>query len=173
MFGSKTGQHSAWRNNASQQHVIQFCRYILFYDYSSKIQKYFISRISFWLCKAWEGMETICSVLSKGGNLHLLLWVIISTEFHLYCSDLLWCTLDFISATVYQLFMENIFIDSIAQGSDRRFHAWKNLFNDDELFSGEWIKVRIFQQTELECGARVCLHGVCFALSTKKWSEQI
>jgi hypothetical protein len=26
----------------------------------------------------------------------------------------------------------------------------------------------VFQQSKLECGARACLHGVCFALSNKK-----
>jgi hypothetical protein len=66
-----------------------------------------------------------------------------------------------------------LFIDSIAQGSDRRFQEWKALFLDDDLFVGEWIKVKIFQQSELECGARVCLHGVCFALSQKKSSDII
>jgi hypothetical protein len=59
------------------------------------------------------------------------------------------------------------------QGSDLRFNAWKQLFSDNELFSGEWIKVKVLQQTELECGARVCVHGVCFALSTKKCTDII
>jgi hypothetical protein len=63
------------------------------------------------------------------------------------------------------------FLDSLSQGSDERFNEWKSLFQDDDLFSGEWIKVRILQQSELECGARVCLHGVCFALSRKKVSD--
>ena len=65
------------------------------------------------------------------------------------------------------------FIDSIAQGSDHRFQEWKALFLDDDLFAGEWIKVKILQQSELECGARVCLHGVCFTLSKKKSSDII
>ena len=60
------------------------------------------------------------------------------------------------------------FINSVAQGSDKRFSDWQALFSDDDLFTGEWIKVKIFQQSELECGARVCLHGVCFALYQKK-----
>jgi len=59
------------------------------------------------------------------------------------------------------------FVDSIKQGSDQRFADWNALFQDNDLFSGEWIKVKVFQQSELECGARVCLHGVCFALSKK------
>jgi hypothetical protein len=29
-----------------------------------------------------------------------------------------------------------------------------------------WTKIKIIPQTELECGARVCLHGLCLALST-------
>jgi hypothetical protein len=65
------------------------------------------------------------------------------------------------------------FIDSIAQGSDQRFRDWQALFQDDDLFSGTWIKVKVFQQNELECGARACLHGFCFALSNKKNREII
>mmetsp|Transcript_26119 Transcript_26119/g.37467 ORF Transcript_26119/g.37467 Transcript_26119/m.37467 type:complete len:595 (+) Transcript_26119:2042-3826(+) len=57
------------------------------------------------------------------------------------------------------------FIDSLEHGSDQRFSQWQELFQDDELFSGVWTKVKIIKQTELECGARACLHGVCFALS--------
>jgi len=65
------------------------------------------------------------------------------------------------------------FLDSILQGSDQRFQDWKALFSDQDLFSGEWIKVKIFQQSELECGARVCLHGVCFTLSKKNCGDII
>jgi hypothetical protein len=65
------------------------------------------------------------------------------------------------------------FVDSIEQGSAKRFQNWKALFLDDDLFAGEWIKAKICQQTELECGARVCLHGVCFALSKKNSSDII
>ena len=66
-----------------------------------------------------------------------------------------------------------LFIDSISQGSEQRFNDWRILFQDDDLFSGEWIKVKILQQSELECGARVCLHGVCFSLSKKKYGDII
>jgi hypothetical protein len=66
-----------------------------------------------------------------------------------------------------------LFIDSISNGSDQRFRNWKALFFDEVHFSGEWIKVKFFQQSELECGARVCLHGVCFALSKKKNADII
>ena len=66
-----------------------------------------------------------------------------------------------------------LFIDSITNGSDKRFRDWQSLFSDEDLFSGEWIKVKIFPQRELECGARVCLHGVCFALSEKKSADII
>mmetsp|Transcript_26122 Transcript_26122/g.37475 ORF Transcript_26122/g.37475 Transcript_26122/m.37475 type:complete len:233 (+) Transcript_26122:3661-4359(+) len=59
------------------------------------------------------------------------------------------------------------FVDSLQQGSDHRFLQWKHLFHDDSLFSGEWVKVQTIQQTELECGARACLHGLCFALSNR------
>jgi hypothetical protein len=59
------------------------------------------------------------------------------------------------------------FIDSIQHNSDQRFQQWKAIFQDDNLFTGEWCKVKIIQQSELECGARVCLHGLCFALSTR------
>ena len=59
------------------------------------------------------------------------------------------------------------FIDSIEHGSDQRFSSWKNLFYDDDLFAGQWNKVKVIQQVELECGARACLHGLCFALSNK------
>ena len=65
------------------------------------------------------------------------------------------------------------FIDSISQGSEQCFRDWQSLFYDDDLFSGTWIKVKVFQQSELECGAHVCLHGVCFALSQKKPGEII
>mmetsp|Transcript_22535 Transcript_22535/g.32263 ORF Transcript_22535/g.32263 Transcript_22535/m.32263 type:complete len:199 (+) Transcript_22535:1-597(+) len=65
------------------------------------------------------------------------------------------------------------FVDSIEQGSDQRFSDWQSLFQDDDLFSGIWIKVKVFQQNELECGARACLHGFCFALSNKKSGEII
>jgi hypothetical protein len=65
------------------------------------------------------------------------------------------------------------FVDSIEQGSDQRFRDWQYLFQDDDLFSGTWIKVKVFQQNELECGARACLHGFCFALSNKKNGEII
>jgi len=65
------------------------------------------------------------------------------------------------------------FIDSIEQGSDQRFKDWKSLFQDNDLFSGNWIKAKKFQQSELECGARVCLHGVCFTLSKKKCGDII
>ena len=66
-----------------------------------------------------------------------------------------------------------LFIDSISNGSDKRFRDWKALFFDEDLFSGEWIKVKNFEQSELECGARVCLHGVCFGLSKKKTADII
>jgi len=59
------------------------------------------------------------------------------------------------------------FLDSLDPGSDQRFLQWKTLFQDDDLFSGEWIKVKIIKQTKLECGARACLHGLCFALSNR------
>jgi hypothetical protein len=65
------------------------------------------------------------------------------------------------------------FLDSISHGSDQRFADWKALFQDDVFFSGEWIKGKFFQQSELECGARVCLHGVCFSLSKKKYGDII
>ena len=61
----------------------------------------------------------------------------------------------------------------MSAGSERRFQDWKALFSDGDNFSGEWIKVKIFEQSELECGARVCLHGACFALSKKKSGEII
>ena len=77
-------------------------------------------------------------------------------------------SLDFISTKIYWEFMGNTYIDSISQGSDQRFRDWHSLFQDDDLFSGIWIKVKKKQQSELECGAWVCLHGVCFALSKKK-----
>jgi hypothetical protein len=48
---------------------------------------------------------------------------------------------------------------------------WQNLFQDDDLFSGNWIKLKIIPQTELECGARVCLHGLCFALSSRNTKD--
>lgn len=66
-----------------------------------------------------------------------------------------------------------LFIDSLSAGSDKRFRDWKALFFDNDLFSGEWIKVKIYEQSELECGARVCLHGVCFGLSKKKTADII
>ena len=66
-----------------------------------------------------------------------------------------------------------LFIDSITNGSDKRFRDWKAIFSDEDLFSGEWNKVKILPQSELECGARACLHGVCFALSNKKNGEII
>ena len=66
-----------------------------------------------------------------------------------------------------------LYIDSLSHGSDQRFQDWKNLFLDKDTFSGEWIKVKILEQSELECGARVCLHGACFALSNKRMSEII
>ena len=59
------------------------------------------------------------------------------------------------------------YIDSMLQGSDARMHQWRELFNDNDLFSGTWIKLKIIPQTELECGARVCLHGLCFSISSK------
>jgi hypothetical protein len=58
------------------------------------------------------------------------------------------------------------FADSMLAGSDHRLSQWKALFQDDTLFTGEWTKIKIIPQTELECGARVCLHGLCLALST-------
>eukprot|EP00590_Aulacoseira_subarctica_P004874 CAMPEP_0172428312 /NCGR_PEP_ID=MMETSP1064-20121228/45813_1 /TAXON_ID=202472 /ORGANISM="Aulacoseira subarctica , Strain CCAP 1002/5" /LENGTH=416 /DNA_ID=CAMNT_0013173021 /DNA_START=1443 /DNA_END=2689 /DNA_ORIENTATION=- len=57
------------------------------------------------------------------------------------------------------------YIDSILQGSEDRMNQWSAIFNDNDLFSGTWIKLKIIPQTELECGARVCLLGLCFALS--------
>jgi|Transcript_17692 hypothetical protein len=57
------------------------------------------------------------------------------------------------------------------QGSDARMHQWRELFNDNDLFSGTWIKLKIIPQSELECGARVCLHGLCFAISSKNAKE--
>mmetsp|Transcript_14017 Transcript_14017/g.20063 ORF Transcript_14017/g.20063 Transcript_14017/m.20063 type:complete len:96 (-) Transcript_14017:1112-1399(-) len=39
------------------------------------------------------------------------------------------------------------------------------------IFSPVWSKAKIFKQTELECGARVCLHGLCFAVSHRNSSE--
>ena len=78
------------------------------------------------------------------------------------CHDIHWTIL-------IRKFVENVweiyYIDSISQGSDERMRQWQNLFQDDDLFSGNWIKLKIIPQTELECGARVCLHGLCFALS--------
>jgi len=78
------------------------------------------------------------------------------------CCDIHWTVL-------IRKFVENVweiyYIDSISQGSDERMRQWQNLFQDDDLFSGNWIKLKIIPQTELECGARVCLHGLCFALS--------
>ena len=65
------------------------------------------------------------------------------------------------------------FIDSLLQGSDRRFNDWKSLFLDQDLFSGKWVKVKVLQQSELEYRAWVCLHGVCFALSKKKIGDII
>ena len=66
-----------------------------------------------------------------------------------------------------------LFIDSIINGSDKRFKDWQALFFDEDLFSGEWIKVKILPQRELECGARACVHGVCFALARKKNADII
>ena len=57
------------------------------------------------------------------------------------------------------------FADSLSHGTDHRFSQWKALFNDDILFTGTWTKVKLTPQSELECGARACLHGICFALS--------
>jgi len=48
------------------------------------------------------------------------------------------------------------------QGSDARMHQRRDLFKDKDLFSGTWIKLKIIPQSELECGARVCLHGLCY-----------
>jgi len=47
---------------------------------------------------------------------------------------------------------------------------WHDLFVDTDLFSG-WIKLKIIPQQELECGAWVCLHGLCFALSSASAKE--
>jgi hypothetical protein len=78
------------------------------------------------------------------------------------CHDIHW-------TLIIRKFVENVweiyYIDSILQGSDERMRQWQTLFQDDDLFSGNWIKFKIIPQTELECGARVCLHGLCFALS--------
>ena len=63
------------------------------------------------------------------------------------------------------------YIDSMSQGSDQRMRQWRDLFEDDDLFSGSWIKLKIIPQSELECGARVCLHGLCFALSSHNAKE--
>ena len=63
---------------------------------------------------------------------------------------------------------EIYYIDSMLQGSDARMRRWQALFQDDDLFSGKWIKLQIIPQTELECGARVRLHGLCYALSLLK-----
>ena len=63
------------------------------------------------------------------------------------------------------------FIDSLSHGSDHRMLQWRELFEDDDLFSGTWIKMGIIPQSELECGARVCLHGLCFALSSLNAKE--
>jgi len=59
-----------------------------------------------------------------------------------------------------------LFIDLILNGLDQRFRDWKALFfdDDDDLFSGEWVKVKILPKSELECRAGACLHRVCFAL---------
>jgi len=76
---------------------------------------------------------------------------------------------------IIRKFVENVweiyYIDSISQGSDDRMRQWQNLFQDDDLFSGNWIKLKIIPQTELECGARVCLHGLCFALSSRNTKD--
>jgi hypothetical protein len=56
-------------------------------------------------------------------------------------------------------------------GSDDRMRQWRELFDDNDLFSGTWIKVKIIPQSELECGARVCLHGLCFPLSSHNAKE--
>ena len=58
-------------------------------------------------------------------------------------------------------------IDLLAHDSDQRFLQWKALFQDDILLSGEWYKVKIIQQSELEWGARVCLNSLCCAVSTR------
>jgi len=65
------------------------------------------------------------------------------------------------------------FVDTISQGSDSRMNKWRDLFQDDDLFSGKWIKLKVIPQSELECGARVCLHGLCLALSLLSASETI
>ena len=63
------------------------------------------------------------------------------------------------------------YIDSMSQGSDLRMRQWRELFEDDDLFTGSWVKLKIIPQSELECGARVCLHGLCFALSSHNAKE--
>jgi hypothetical protein len=63
------------------------------------------------------------------------------------------------------------FADSLISGSDQRLSRWKTLFQDNDSFSGIWTKVKIIPQTELECGARACLHGLCLAISTLNTSR--
>jgi len=81
------------------------------------------------------------------------------------CCDIHWTVLirKFVG-TMWEIY----YIDSMFQGSDARMRRWQALFQDDDLFSGKWIKLQIIPQTELECGARVCLHGLCYALSLLK-----
>jgi hypothetical protein len=63
------------------------------------------------------------------------------------------------------------FVNSMKQGTDSQFAYSKALFHTTDLFTGEWTQCKIIQQTELECGARVCLHGLCFALSNQNSSR--
>lgn len=63
------------------------------------------------------------------------------------------------------------YIDSMLHGSDDRMRQWRDLFDDNDLFSGTWIKAKVIPQSELECGARVCLHLLCFALSSHNAKE--
>jgi hypothetical protein len=118
-----------------------------------------------------DGSSLFSIVEGRELTLTLLSHYLSTISFVLFwCCDAHW-TLLIVWRYISNSWTIYFFSDSIAQGLDWWFHAWKTLFNDDELFSGEWIKVKIFQQTEWERGARVCLHGVCFALSMKKGTD--
>jgi len=86
------------------------------------------------------------------------------------CCDLHWTVL--IRTSVGNAWII-YFVDTISQGSDSRMNKWRDMFQDDDLFSGKWIKLKIIPQSELECGARVCLHWLCIALSLLSASETI
>ena len=62
------------------------------------------------------------------------------------------------------------YLDSIEAGLRQRMKCYCDVLSDSSFCpihneDVEWVAAPIVLQSELECGARACLHGILFALS--------